>query len=132
MLLSFVLNKEGRKTFQRRCPRQLYKCPIWRSRYQSPIQGRWPAKEYFHLYLRDEEWAAQEPPGFGLMNCIMKWQEEEVEERIGSRIKTNTELYKQKKGWNTRQSEKILPFSWLFLEEAAPHTLSFPSWVDRS
>lgn len=48
---------------------------------------------YFHLYLRDEEWAA---PGFGLMNCIMKWQEQEVEERIGSRIKTNTELYKQK------------------------------------
>lgn len=87
---------------------------------------------YFHLYLRDEEWAAQEPPGFGLMNRIMKWQEEEVEERIGSRIKTNTELYKQKNRGNTRKSEKILPFCWFFLEEAAPHTLSCPSWVDRS
>lgn len=44
----------------------------------------------------------------GLMNCIMKWQEQEVEERIGSRIKTNTELYKQKnrREGNTRKIQR--------------------------
>ena len=45
-------------------------------------------------------------------------------------IETYREHPRQKNSSTTRITEKILPFSWLFLEEATPRVLSSPSGPD--